>query len=279
MPTGLALDFALICANNHHNPTMPTNWTLSTEAAAREQFWLTGPADPMQQAQKAGVLHLNKSLRAILMPQSAMPIGPHTGKLMERMPQDYLAWVQAQPWTAHWQQWQPVADYLTRFLIADDSTEWPSPVVFVGPMQACEPSKKWHYPEHALLTCHPDAWLHEDKYHTFALGALGLRPSWYDQKLKAYRLTAGKRALAIRQGAGEIASHPRRAGFQKFVRVDDHGVERCTKHCYASEHEAAAEIDRILNSRRRNRPDYLRAYECQHCAFWHLTRQKLPNES
>lgn len=264
---------------------MPTNWSLSTAAQAREEFWLTAPADPMQQAQQAGALHLNKSLRACLMPQSAMPIGPHTGKLMERMPADYLAWVQAQPWAAQWHAWQPVADYLTRFPLNQEpgtknqAQEWPSHIAFVSPMQACAPSAEWHWPQHALLTCHPDTYLHEDKFHTFALGALGLRPVWYDKKLRAYRITGKRRDLALRHGAAAISAAPAVSAGTRWVRVAEDGSERCTKHCHASEHAANKEIRSILHSRRRHRPDYLRAYECPKCGFWHLTRQKLPHES
>jgi len=247
-------------------------------------FFESAPPDPTQQAKKAGMGHFNRSLHDVLMPQSAMPIGPHTGMLMERVPADYLAWVQAQPWAAHWHPWHPVADYLARFPNQEQGTRnkehlWPSHIVFVSPMQACAPSKDWHHPQHALLTCHPDTFLHEDKYHTFALGALGLRPVWYDAKLKAYRLTAQKRWQAIQAGAAEVKSRNTGASHLTFERVDASGQTRCTKHCYATEHEAQVEITRILTSRRRHRPDYLRAYECPRCRFWHLTRQKLPHES
>lgn len=253
----------------------------------KRRLFESAQVNPAQQAVKAGRAHFNRVLHGVLMPDSMMPIGPHGMKTLRQVPADYLAWVQAQPWARDWHPWHPVADYLLRFPLSETENSeprtanlWPSHIAFVSPMQACTPTQEWHHPEHALLTCHPDRLLHEDKFHTFALGALGLRPVWFDEKLKAYRLTEQKRWQAIQAGAAAVKqSFKSQVSRERLVRVDSLGAEICTKHCYSSADEAQGRIDNILNSRRRNRPDYLRAYECERCGFWHLTRQKLPHES
>ena len=260
---------------------MPTNWQPSNKAARKDRFWNTSPPNVTEQARQAGRAHFNRSLHAVLMPQSVMPIGPHTGKLMERVPPDYLAWVQAQPWAADWHPWHPVADYLTRFPTENseprtENNEWPSHICTVTPMQACAPTQDWTYPEHALLRCHRDTWLHEDKYHTFALGALGLRPPWFDPKLQAYRLTAQKRHRAIQLGAGELAPSPRQQRTanreQPFQRLTAEGRPLCTKTHYSSKTLADQVIADRMKSHR-NRPDFLRSYLCPRCHLYHLTKQ------
>lgn len=261
---------------------MPGIFNDEPESERRKRRLFEAPQiDPTAQARKAGRPHFNRVLGGVLMPDSMMPIGPHGSKTLRQVPAVYLAWVQAQPWAQRWTAWQPVADYLTRWPLPDSAQEyvWPAHIAFVSPLQACTPTQEWNHPQHALLTCHPDSYLHEDKFHTFALGALGLRPSWYDKALQAYRLTPQKRWQAIQAGAAEVKARGGMPRSLTFVRVDDDGQTRCTKHCYPSEHAARSEIDRILTSRRRHRPDYLRTYECPECGFWHLTRQKLPHES
>jgi hypothetical protein len=252
---------------------MSTNWQPDNAALRKERFWRTPPPNVTELARKNGSAHFNRVLHAVLMPQSAMPIGPHTGMLMERLPADYLAWVQAQPWTSRWHPWHPVADYLTRFPLPDTtSTDWPSHICTVSPMHACAPTQEWTHPEHALLRCHRDIWLHEDKYHTFALGALSLRPQWFDPKLQAYRLTTEKRSLAIHRGAGELASDQRRS--TTFRRVDATGNSVCTKHCYPTKQDADNAAAERMKSRH-NRPEHLRSYHCPDCSFHHLTHKPL----
>lgn len=257
-----------------------------TPAERRKRlFFESAPPDPTAQARKAGRAHFNRSLHAVLMPQSVMPIGPHTGKLMERVPHDYLAWVQSQPWAAHWHPWHPVADYLTRFpLNQEPGTRnqeplWPSHICTVTPMQPCPPTQEWNYPEHALLRCHRDGWLHEDKFHTFALGALGLRPPWFDTKLQAYRLTFQKRLDAIRLGAGELAPSVRQPGTRNqepgtFHRLTTDGKPLCTKHHYPTKADADIVAAQRMKSRH-NRPVMLRSYHCPDCGLHHLTSKPL----
>lgn len=54
-------------------------------------------------------------------------------------------------------------------------------------------------------------------------------------------------------------------------------VRGCTgKHRYPNKKSAATKLNRIMRSHRRNRPDYLRAYHCEHCNGWHLTKEDRP---
>lgn len=242
------------------------------EERQKRLWWEKAPTDPTQQAKKAGFGHYNRSLGVVLMPQSVMPIGPHTGLLMERVPQEYLAWVQSQPWAATWHQWEPVADYLTRFPLREWAYSWPDALVYVTPMQPCTPTKAWTSPSECLLRPHPDMLLHEDKFHTVAL-MLGLSPRWYDHERKCYHLTEAQRTRAIAAGAFPLLSDARHRAAE-FRRLRESGESTCTKHCYSSQTEATTAANLILTSRRRNRPDYLRGYECEKCGFWHLTRSR-----
>jgi hypothetical protein len=245
------------------------------EERRKRLFFESAPPDPTAQAKKAGRAHFNRSLHDVLMPQSVMPIGPHTGKLMERVPHDYLAWVQAQPWAAHWHPWHPVADYLDRFPLPESQgPQWPSHICTVTAMQACAPTQEWNYPEHALLRCHHDIYLHEDKYHTFALGALGLRPQWFDPKIQAYRLTFPKRLLAIQLGAGELAADPRQRDRPNYQRTASDGTPLCTKAHYATKEQADLVAAQRIESRR-NAPAFLRSYHCPECGLHHLTSKPL----
>jgi uncharacterized protein YlaI len=47
----------------------------------------------------------------------------------------------------------------------------------------------------------------------------------------------------------------------------------CGKTSYLRKSEAMAARKRALR-RRKNRPDYLRAYYCDDCQAWHLTKQR-----
>lgn len=269
------------------------------EERRKRLFFESAPPDPTAQAKKAGSAHWNRSLGTVLMPQSVMPIGPHTGKLMERVPHDYLAYVQAQPWSKTWDPWHPVADYLTRFplslplsaeggaavspspslraaspqSVSQSCPMWPSHIATVTTMQACTPTQEWNYPEHALLRCHHDTYLHEDKFHTFALGALNLRPAWFDTKLAAYRLTFPKRHLAIQLGAGELAPSVRTRP-ETFQRLTADGKPLCAKHHYATKADADTVAAQRMKSRH-NRPVMLRSYHCPDCGLHHLTSKPL----
>jgi hypothetical protein len=249
---------------------MSTHWAASKEELRREKFWNTAPTDHRREARKHGGAHFDRVLHTTLMPDSPMPVGPHAEKTMRQTPPDYLAWVNSQRWAASWTPWGPVADYLTRFPIEHaEAHVWPQHIAFVTQLQACAPTQDWPGHEHALLTCHPDRWLHEDKFHTFAQGALNLRPKWYDRDRQAYRLTAQRRQKAIDCGAFALPASPASVRAE-FVRIREDGQITCTKHCYVSENEAQQAIDHCMK-RPRNRPKQLRSYECPRCGFWHLT--------
>lgn len=249
---------------------MPTHWSESKEERRKFRFWNTAPPDARRDARKHGGAHFDRVMHAVLMPDSPMPVGPHAEKTMRQVPVDYLAWVQAQPWAAAWVPWRPVADYLDRHPVGPDP-DCPPHVVYVSQMQACTPTSEWTWPEHALLTCHPDIDLHGDKFHTFAQGALGLRPAWYNHDLRAYRLTSRRRWMAIQAGAFEIPSSAKRAPAE-FRRIHPDGKITCTKHCYADAKQAQTVINDRMRSRH-GRPEQLRSYECPKCGFWHLTHK------
>lgn len=46
----------------------------------------------------------------------------------------------------------------------------------------------------------------------------------------------------------------------------------CNKTGYPSKKDALTKRNYILNNRKRNRPDKLRAYPCPDCGLWHLTK-------
>lgn len=249
-------------------------WTRTTREQRREHFWRTAPVDPVALAKDAGVSHFNRALGRALMPQSHMPIGTHAGKIMAEVPADYLAWVQAQPWAASWPAWAPVADYLDRHPLTTENTGWPQYVVFASPLIATPPSPEWRWDTFAQLTGLRD---HEDKLHAFAVGALNMSHRWAipatkDEPLH-YRLSPKRRFTAISLGAFELQPGLK-ARTQHFQRLRESGNCNCTKHAYADETEAQRSMDAILNGPRRNRPDYLRAYQCPACGFWHLTKQR-----
>lgn len=51
-------------------------------------------------------------------------------------------------------------------------------------------------------------------------------------------------------------------------------IRPCTKVRYPNKKEALTARNQRLHSRRRhNKPDFLRAYDCPHCGFWHLTHK------
>lgn len=76
-------------------------------------------------------------------------------------------------------------------------------MVYVDPLFACKPSRKWPYSQ----ACHMLGDTSEE-LHLFA-AQLGLKRAWYQDhhkntKLHHYDLTPSKRAQALRLGAKEI---------------------------------------------------------------------------
>jgi hypothetical protein len=169
--------------------------------------------DPTRRAAQAGIPHYGTRNRSrVLMPDDFIPVGPHAGKHLRAIPPDYLLWVNAQPWSKCWVQWQPVADYISRFLLegsdSDPSSSYSSsysysnPVIFVDRLQIWPTERKCFRDGSSHLHCLP-GW--EDYLHTFALGALALDPRWYQNKLLPhYDLTVRKHKLALECGVIEI---------------------------------------------------------------------------
>jgi hypothetical protein len=174
----------------------------------RRHRLFNGPQiDPTRRAAKAGVPHYGTRNRSrILMPDDFIPVGPHAGKHLRAIDPAYLLWVNAQPWSKCWVQWQPVADYISRFLIeASDSDLSRVPMttpIFTDRLQVWPTERKCFKDGSSHLHCLP-GW--EDYLHTFALGALALDPRWHQNKLLPhYELTKRKHELALQCGAVEI---------------------------------------------------------------------------
>jgi hypothetical protein len=163
--------------------------------------------DPTRRAAKAGIPHYGTRNRSrVLMPDDFIPIGPHAGKHLRAIDPAYLLWVNAQAWSQCWVQWQPVADYISRFLIeASDSDLSRVPMtspIFTDRLQIWPTERKCFKNGSSHLHCLP-GW--EDYLHTFALGALALDPRWHENKLLPhYELTKRKHQLALECGAREI---------------------------------------------------------------------------
>ena len=80
-------------------------------------------------------------------------------------------------------------------------------------------------------------------------------------------------ALPTFTGADCPASRPRR--LTAFDRINSNSSHcKTTKRGY-SKREAQEQINKRLSAGEQNRPDFLRAYECPHCRFWHLTRKQV----
>lgn len=165
--------------------------------------------DPTRRAKKRGHDHYASRNRSrILMPDDFLPLGPHAGKHLRAVPVDYLLWVNQQPWAAQWSRWQPVADYISRFLVSDPETP-PTADIPVGPVIFVDEIQQYPGPTARCFrdgSCH----LHTlpgflDLLQTFAIGALDLDPDWLQHKtMPHFDLTKGKRELALQHGAQPV---------------------------------------------------------------------------
>lgn len=253
----------------------------------KHRFWNTAPVNPLDLAKASGTPFLTGKP---LMPESPMPVGEHVGKTMRQVPVDYLRWVNAQPWAATWRHWAPVADYLTRFPLAEGSAgrsarsdseadkSVRAPILFVDTLTPCAPSPAWRFDSCCRLYA-PNA-AHEPLLHAFALGALGLEKRWFQRGgLPHYRLSEAGQERALGAGAeladrAMAAQHERARQGPVFVREMPDGTRQCTKTCYPTLKEANTVINERTKGRkhyRHNRPVFLRAYPCPHCGFYHLT--------
>lgn len=171
----------------------------------RRRLLFNGPQiDPTREAKRHGRAYFRKGSMGVLMPDSFMPIGDHSSKHMRAVPVDYLLWVNAQPWASEWPQWQPVADYISRFITEGAETppavEPPAgPVIFVDPLQPFMGGPPIFREGASHLHTLPG---HEDLLHAFAVGGLRLRRDWYQNKSAPhYDLTKAKHARALELGA------------------------------------------------------------------------------
>lgn len=184
-----------------------STWSLSDKEKNRERFWRTPPKDPTRLAKNAGVPHyarrsITRSGTRVLMSSDFMPIGEHASKHLHAVPQDYLLWVNAQPWSKNWHQWQPVADYISRFIIDGSDSDHVAalppaeqPLFFVDALRKWPTAIRCFQAGSSHLHCLPG---HEDRLHAFAVGALGLDRQWYQNgKLPHYDLTVGKHQQAL----------------------------------------------------------------------------------
>lgn len=179
----------------------------------RRHRLFNGPQrDPTALPRQRGTpYHARRSVTAtgtrVLMPDDFMPVGPHAGKHLRAVPPDYLLWVNQQLWASDWHPWQPVADYIDRFITSDAETSQTIPVT-TGPILFVDPVHVW--PTSIKCFAKGSSHLHTlpgylDYLHTFALGALNLRPDWFQNKeTPHYDLTLTKHQQAIRLGAVEI---------------------------------------------------------------------------
>lgn len=267
------------------------------EQHQKHRFWNTAPVNPLAEAKKRGLAFTS---RRPLMPESPFPFGEHLGKTMRQVPSWFLRWVDAQPWAATWRTWAPVRDYLERTPNLPVSSSPSLPVsIYVSPI-AVDPGARGIFKDGAarLYVAHDD---HLEPLRCFAAGALDLWADWLRPADATapphFLLTPARQEHALAQGAeivtrrqlDEHTWHWRRthsagsaaqpAG-QTFMREMPDGELRCMKHCYTKK-----EAETVINDRtegrkhhRRNRPTYLRAYECPRCGHWHLTSQPAARE-
>lgn len=185
-----------------------STWSPSDEQRRKERFWRTPVPDPTRLAKRAGVPHyarrsVTRAGARVLMPDDFIPVGEHASKHLRAVPLDYLLWVNAQPWARHWPHWQPVADYISRFLLDASDSDHPAsciehpcgPLFFVDRIRKHPTPLRCFQPGSSHLHCLPG---HEDRLHAFALGALGLDRQWYQNgALPHYDLTVVKHQQAL----------------------------------------------------------------------------------
>lgn len=178
----------------------------------RHRFWNTAPPDPTKAARQGKGSYFRPGHNRVLMPDSFMPTGEHAGKTMRAVPLDFLLWVNAQLWAVNWDSWQPVADYISRFITADQDTpsslpELPSPTFYLAPLSQSQSLKVSPSPllkVCSALHCLPG---HEDLLHAFAVGGLNLSRDWYQPgALPHYLLTKTRHDHALRLGAQSIST-------------------------------------------------------------------------
>lgn len=237
----------------------------------RHRFWNTAPVDGRERARKAGVGYFPRG--RTLMPDSPMPVGEHAGKVMRQVPLAYLAWVNAQRWAVRWEDWAPVADYLSRFPLPAEvvGSVTEDRLVFVEPVRPAVRCAVWKFDRMSRLLGEPGA---EACLHAFAVGALGLARGWYVERGRGqacglYQLSPAAFALAVDCGAVVLSTTAEREGLERrhFAHLRS---QPCTKQGYTVA-EAEAELARQnLGFRRHKGQRDLTMFTCEVCGFVHL---------
>jgi hypothetical protein len=159
--------------------------------------------DPTRQGKKTDTPYFRKGHGRVLMPDSFMPVGEHAGKHLRAVPTEYLLWVDAQPWSRQWTPWQPVHDFIERFITPDPETantaDLPTgPIIFLAPAHNLPASIN----DPSFLHCLPG---NEDLLHTFAIGAINFKTALYIRRpFPHYPLPPSKTRLALQNGAHPI---------------------------------------------------------------------------
>lgn len=157
--------------------------------------------DPTRRNRGRGTYFRPGHDRILVGPDSFMPCGEHMGKHLRAVPVDYLAWVDAQPWSQTWDGWQPVQDYLSRFPPPEGRT-LPAVPLYLSPYDGPQPPGKCT-PRTACLHTLP-GW--EEYLHAFVVGGLHLSRDWYKPgRLPHYELTEVNHLRARDLGAVEIS--------------------------------------------------------------------------
>lgn len=178
----------------------------------RYQLFNGRQIDPTRAPKRAGTSYfarrsITREGKRHLMPDDFMPAGPHASKHLRAVPPDYLLWVDRQPWSKDWVQWGPVADFIRNYVLSDPETAETiavvtQPVIFVDPLAQYPTSLRCFKDGSSHLHTLPG---HLDLLQTFAQGALGLDPGWFQNKeLPHFDLTVRKHRLALDCGAVEI---------------------------------------------------------------------------
>lgn len=178
-------------------------WSESPEERRRWKLFNGKQEDPTQKFKRSGTPYFRRGRDRVLMPDDFMPIGHHAGKHLRAVPPEYLLWVDTQAWSKQWTPWEPVHDYIERFILSDPETavaiEVPQhSVLFVDKLRIHETKIQCFKAGSAHLHTLPG---HEDLLHAFVVGALHLSRDWYQPgRLPHYDLTVGKHAQALRLG-------------------------------------------------------------------------------